>query len=230
MMKKTLLTIPGVALLVILAACSSSDPVSIEGDEILLTAGFLTTDTNTGKFSAIILAIVQDPQTGVRRDGVRVIFRITSGAGILSDLEVDTNDDGEAYSQIDADGPVTVEVSSGPVSATIDLSAEGGSTSTNQQPDADIEVTTAAPTVNIAVTFDVSGSDDPDGSVEEWEIITFGDDNNDPDPAEAGPFDFGDRTDTTHTYATADSYTVKVQVTDDEGGVDTAEVTVVVSN
>ena len=70
--------------------------------------------------------------------------------------------------------------------------------------------------VDVEVTFDGSGSTD-DGTIESWEW-DFGD----------GNFGIGEIT--THAYLLADSYTVTLTVTDDDGNVNSAQTTATISD
>jgi hypothetical protein len=200
-----------------LLSCSSSDPVTPSGDEILLIADYIFADPDKGDFSAILQAIVQDPDSGVRRDGVVVIFRVTQGGAILDPTEIVTNDDGEAYTFVAAQDFINVEARSGTVTASIAMDAQGAGISENRKPTARIEVTTQNPIAGSPVTFDVSDSTDFDGVIDTWKITDYGDGS-----AASAEFDFDETTTTTHTFATPDVYTVRVRVTDDEGATDTA--------
>lgn len=78
----------------------------------------------------------------------------------------------------------------------------------NQSPTASFTTSPSAPTPGDAVTFDASGSSDPDGSIQssEW---AFGDETTD------------SGTTVTHAFASQGSYTVELTVTDDDGVTDT---------
>lgn len=211
--------------LTVLAACTSSDPVTPEGDEILLFADYVTADPDTEQFSAIIQSVVLDPDSGVRRDGVVVFFNLTktTAGATLSPREIVTNDDGEAFTFVEADGAITVEARSGSVSATIDLDAEGGSTTVNQKPTARITVTTLIPTARSPATFDVSDSSDPDGRIDTWQILDWDDGS-----AASEVFNFDEQDTIAHTFVQAGTYNVRLEVTDDQGASDTATTIVTV--
>ncbi len=71
-------------------------------------------------------------------------------------------------------------------------------------------------TVGVALTFDGSGSSDPEGTIVAYD------------------WDFGDGTsgtgvNPTHTYTTADTYTVTLTVTDDVGATDTQSTTATIT-
>ena len=87
----------------------------------------------------------------------------------------------------------------------------------NQPPTASFTVTPTDPTAGEAVAFDASGSFDPDGSVVAYEW-TFGD-------GSAGVSET-----TSHTYASAGTYTVELTVTDDDGETATTTETVTVTD
>jgi len=210
----------------LLCSCDSSDPVTLKGDQILLFADYITADTTTGQFSAIIKAIVYDPDSGVRRDGVGVFFRfnqLPSGATV-DPTEVVTNEDGEAFAFVEANGEVSLTAQSGTVTKDISLSAEGGSTGTdNQPPTADIRATTTSPRINIPVIFDVSASSDPEGKLDSWQVTDW----DDGSPASSS-IKFSSTKTTTHTFTSASTYTVRVRVLDDQGSTDEATTDVTV--
>lgn len=74
----------------------------------------------------------------------------------------------------------------------------------------------SSPSPGDPITFDASGSSDPDGDLftYEWDWTNYGT----YDIATSDPDQ-----DATHTYATAATYTVKLRVSDGNGGVDTEE-------
>jgi PKD repeat protein len=83
----------------------------------------------------------------------------------------------------------------------------------NQAPNA---VATASPTsgtVPLAVTFNGAGSSDPDGTITAYAWDLDGD----------GAFDDSTAQSPAHTYTTAASYTVRLQVTDDDGALDVSD-------
>ena len=82
----------------------------------------------------------------------------------------------------------------------------------NQPPTAAFDFSPAAPRTGDAVTFDGSGSGDPDGSVAKYEWDLDGN----------GSFetDTGTTPTVTHSYANSGTYAVSLRVTDDDGGTD----------
>ena len=90
----------------------------------------------------------------------------------------------------------------------------------NQPPSAAITVSPSDPVVGDTVTFDASGSDDPDGSIANYAWDLDGDGTTDA----SGP-----TTTTTFAYATAGDYDVTLTVEDEDGAIDTATQTVSVS-
>jgi PKD repeat protein len=92
-----------------------------------------------------------------------------------------------------------------------------GPSPANDPPTATFDVAPSEPTVGETVSFDATGSNDPDGSITSYE------------------WEFGDGTTATgrtvtHDYATAGNYTVALTVTDGEGATNTATRTVRVVN
>lgn len=214
---------PALLALCVLGGCDSSDPVALEGDEIDIFAFFLTADQTTGEFEAILQALVRDPTSGVRRDGVEVLWRVTTGSAILSDTQVLTNDDGEAFIRVQAVESITIEATSGTATETINLDATGGEVGENDPPTAAMSFTPASPRQGQAVTFDVSDSEDTDGIIDTWKIEDFGDGDS------SNTFQFEDTTTTSHTYSTDGTYEARLRVTDNGGQTDTVTVTVSVS-
>lgn len=226
----TLIALP-LAALAVITGCSSSDPVALEGDEILIFPVFTEADIALDTFTAFLRTVVQDPNTGVRREGVLVLFRVTDGEGIFQTAsgsqvirpEVSTNEDGEAWIKIVGRGNVTVEARSGTSSDTVELSAEGGSVGESERPQAELRFTPSDPNVGQTVTFDASGSSDPDGFIDTWQIVDFG------DGQSSQTFNFDSRTETTHVYSSAGSYDAVLLVTDNDDETDEAIVTVTVA-
>ncbi len=81
---------------------------------------------------------------------------------------------------------------------------------TNQPPVATFGISPAGPTVGQTVTFDGSGSHDNDGTIVSY-VWDFGDGTGGPGPASV-----------THTFASAQSYLVRLTVTDNNGATNTA--------
>jgi hypothetical protein len=213
-----------VGLATLLPGCSTSDPVAQTNDEIVLFALFVPNDDPLFEFRVVLKAIVQSPTSGVRRDGVLVLFRITEGAGILDKTEVMTNDNGEAFVQVLASSEtITVEALSGSARATIDMDESGASVGQNQPPTAVLNFTPSSPRVNQDVTFDVSDSTDPEEDLDTWQITDYGDGNT------SQQFKFSDRTSVTYSYSSSDTYEATVLVTDGGGRSDTDTRTVTVS-
>jgi PKD repeat protein len=93
-------------------------------------------------------------------------------------------------------------------------------TSANQPP---VAVATATPTTGAAplqVSFNGSGSSDPDGETLSYAWDLDGD----------GAFDDSTAANPTHTYTTSGSYTASLRVTDNQGASDTDQVTITVGN
>lgn len=93
-----------------------------------------------------------------------------------------------------------------------------------QAPEANISTTPSPPEGNapLSVDFDASGSSDPDGEISsyDWE---FGDPDSGEDNTATG-------VQATHTYDSSGTYTVTLEITDDQGKTDQASVTVEVSS
>src|SRR5690606_35753665 len=79
----------------------------------------------------------------------------------------------------------------------------------NQPPLAVAAVSPGAPTVGEVVTFDASGSSDPDGQITSY-AWTFGDGQS------------SNQAIATHTYTQAGTYTINLTVTDDKGATSSA--------
>ncbi|MEW6216764.1 MAG: PKD domain-containing protein, partial [Candidatus Bipolaricaulota bacterium] len=92
-----------------------------------------------------------------------------------------------------------------------------GDAQPNQPPVAQFAFSPASPTVSQMVTFDGSGSHDPDGSIQSY-AWQFGD----------GATGIGSSA--THTYSSVGSYTVQLRVTDNQGATGTTTQTVSVGS
>ncbi len=87
----------------------------------------------------------------------------------------------------------------------------------NQLPSADFSISPAGPKTGETVYFNASASSDPDGSITGWEW-DFG------DGGKAGGLE------TSHVYGAAGTFTVTLTVTDDSGGSDTCQKTVILTD
>ncbi|WP_018256753.1 PKD domain-containing protein [Halomicrobium katesii] len=143
--------------------------------------------------------------------------------GSIASYEWDFDDGDSATGEtvthsFDAEGEYTVTLivrddEEAPATATKTVAVGEGS---NVAPDASFTVDPTEPDTGETVSFDAAGSSDSDGSLASFE------------------WDFGDGAtatgeSVTHTYETADDYTVSLTVTDDDGASDSNDTTVTVS-
>jgi PKD repeat protein len=159
----------------------------------------------------------------------------TVGAPVSFDGSGSTDPDGTivAYNWEFGDGSTGTGVSpthtygaAGTFTVTLTVTDNAGATDTASTTATIADVPNAPPvadpngpytgTVGVAVTFDGTGSSDPDGTIVAWDW-DFGDGNTGTDVSP------------THTYATAGTFTVTLTVTDDEGATDSASTTATVS-
>jgi len=209
------------ALVALLPGCSSSDPVALEGDEITIFPFFVPAEGTPFKFRVVIMAIVRNPNSGVRRGGVEVLFRITSGAGLLDRTQVITNDDGQAFVLVEAaTDSVTVEAISGTATESVELDESGANVGTNQPPTAKLTYSPSNPGPGDTVTFKVGESTDPEDDLDSWQITDYGDGNS------SDKFEFDDRTEITYKYILTGDYDVTLLVWDGGGKTDDTTVTV----
>lgn len=88
---------------------------------------------------------------------------------------------------------------------------DGGSTDTNSNPTASFTANTTSVSVDEEFEVDASGSSDSDGSISSYEW----------DWTQDGTYEDSSNVQT-HSYSSADNYTVELRVTDDDGATDTA--------
>ena len=208
---------------VLVLGCETGTPAAPEGTEIPVTYEYISRDIPTGNFDAIISATVIDQDSDVPQVGVGVYFRVTGGPGQFVDTgPIETDEDGHAESVLVAHGAthtpsnkVSIEVSSGPTTAQLDIDVEGGFSETNQPPVASFTLNPNPPRAGQVATVDVGGSTDadcPGGDPTSW-TVEWGEGS----PTE-GTFSNG--TSATHTYpssAAGSTYTIRVTVEDCTG-------------
>lgn len=131
---------------------------------------------------------------------------LATGGGLLR-----TGPNGEARDTLSTDQTATVTATSGLVSTTIVVEVTA-----NQPPVAQIAASPTNPGIGQQVTFNAGGSSDPDGA-----IVAFDWDFGDGDTAS------GERV--THRYDTANTFSVLLVVTDDQGARASATRTIIVS-
>jgi hypothetical protein len=216
--------------------CSSGTPAAPEGTEIAVSYEYVegTRNLTSGDFDAIIRALVLDSESDVPQVGVGVYFRVTGGPGAFTVVgPVETDEDGWAQSILVARGAlstnkVSIEVSSGPAVAELDIDVNGGFSSTNEPPEAAFTISPNPPRAGQVVTVDVGDSSDadcPNDEPETWEV-DWGDSST-PDEGR-----FSSDTEATHTYASGSagqSVTIRVTVEDCTGLTDSATRTVTLS-
>ena len=215
----------------ILLGCNVGTPAAPEGTEIPIAYEYMSRDIALGNFDAIISATVIDKVSDVPQVGVGVYFRVTGGPGQFTEEgPVITNNAGHAESILIGRGAippikVSVEVSSGPTIAKLDINATGGFSLTNLPPTASFTLSPDDPTVNTVTTVNVSASSDsdcPGGKPETW-TVNWGDNT----PTDTG-LQFSTMPTKTHTYTATGSVTIVVTVTDCTGLTATASKTVTV--
>lgn len=213
--------------------CTTGTPAAPEGTEIPIAYEYIpgSRDVLLGNFDAIISATVIDQVSDVPQVGVGVYFRVTAGPGQFTEEgPVITNHAGHAESVLIARGAtstnrVSVEVSSGPATAKLDIDVNGGFSATNESPTASFTISPDPPRVNQDVTVNVSASSDPDcpgGDPETWSVA-WGDGLSDTGLV------FDTTTTKTHRYTAAATVTITVTVEDCTGLEDTASKTVAVA-
>jgi hypothetical protein len=208
----------------LLLACHSGTPAAPEGSEIATGCEFISRNPTTGDFEAILNATVMDATSNVPQVGVGVFFRVASGNGqVQFEGPIRTDDDGHAESVLVATGataanPVSVQVSSGPAEATLQLSVTGCSGRSADPPRAALTLNpTSGHRAGQAITSNVGTSTDadcPSGKPDTWRV-----DWGDSTPPDEGSFT-GTDTEATHTYAASlagTSVTITVTVTDCTG-------------
>jgi hypothetical protein len=219
-----------------LIACTTGTPAAPEGTEIPIAYEYIpgSRDVLLGNFDAIISATVIDQVSDVPQVGVGVYFRVTAGPGQFTEEgPVITNNAGHAESVLIGRGAtstnkVSVEVSSGPTIAKLDIDVNGGFSPTNDPPNASFTLSPDPPRANQDVTVNVSGSSDtdcPGGDPETWSV-NWGDGTTDSN------LQFDTTTTKVHRYATnlgGTSVTIVVTVEDCTGLEDTASKTVTVA-
>jgi len=112
-------------------------------------------------------------------------------------------------------GEYTVELTVTDAAGNTDTDTLTVTVEENALPIASFEYSSSTPTVSDTVSFDASGSNDPDGSIQSYE------------------WDFGDGTTatgqtTTYSYDSPGNYTAELTVTDGNGGTDTDDVNITV--
>lgn len=215
-------------------ACTTGTPSAPDGTEIPVSYEYITRNLVSGDFEAIINATVIDQVSDVPQVGVGVYFRVSGGPGaFVNEGPVRTDDRGHAESVLIGRGAlstnkISVEVSSGPAVAKLDIDVTGGFSSTNEPPTAAFTVTPNPPRAGQVATVDVAGSSDPDCPGDDPETWTV--DWGDGTTADDGRFET--TTDVTHTYASGtagQSFTIKLTVEDCTGLTDSATKSVTLS-
>ncbi len=131
-----LMTLPAAVFL----GCESSDPVAIEGSQIILTAtpnpiDLLVDPTGTSMIEARLIS-----DTGVPQSDAQVLFFITNGSGQVSPSEDTTDDDGLASATLKATTP----------GSSVTVNAQSGSITANRQ----VSVTEGTPTIHFLTSSD----------------------------------------------------------------------------
>lgn len=190
-----------------------------------------------------VIAVGTDQQTGTAPH--EVDFSATSSDdldGTIENYEWDLDGDGvfnETGAEADAEGSTTVTYTysnNGVFDAKVRVTDDDGATDTdaiqitvNAPPIADLRIPTGQESGDTPhpVSFDASGSDDPDGTIEnyEWDFDADGNFNETGMEADAEGDD-----DPQVTYTTGGNFNATVRVTDNLGATDTAFVSLDINN
>lgn len=216
-----------------IVGCHSGTPSAPEGTEIPVTCEFISQDVTTGNFEALIKAVVIDEESDVPQVGVGVYFRVRSGPGeIRSGGPIRTDNAGRAQAVLVGQGAtagneVTVEVSSGPASAEIELDVIGCFSATAVRPRL---VATVSPNPadrtgdNVVVDLSRSTDSDCPGGVPVSYTINWGD-------GDTTNEDFATEDKPDHDYAAADipaapgTLDIEIEIEDCQGLKDTQTLT-----
>ncbi len=177
--------------------------------KIVVAATPATVPTAGGESTITATALGDDDEPLAN---VPVIFSTTAGTLQSAGAIVRTNNEGKATDRLTTTSAATVTAMSGSFSGTATVTPA----TPNVPPVASFTSSPTAPKAGQPVFFNASASSDSDGSIVSYSW-DFGDGNS------------GSGRETSHVYATAQSYVVVLTVTDNSGGTGSSSTTVVVS-
>jgi chitodextrinase len=203
----------GVATVTARSGTESSVPIDILVGAVLARVVVVATPATvptTGGESTITATALGDNDEPLAN--VPIIFSTTAGTLQSAGAIVRTNSSGEATDRLTTSSAATVTAASGSFSATATVTPA----TPNLPPVASFTSSPTAPRAGQEIFFNASASTDPDGSIVSYDW-DFGDGNS------------GSGRETSHVYASAQSYVVVLTVTDNSAGTGSTSKTVVVS-